>query len=178
MRESRVVTQASLSACFERRNPEQARLPASRRRAFKVEQNKTTRVEEPMSNDHGPKIASRRKNNEPHYHTQCAGDGDAERILIRVRRSKKRALHQTCGKPGPTAGTEKHCQSLHKESAKREFLVKARADECVQNAIHRDFQISLHILEFGEVATKPRLFRKIHGDENNCGQPTPMTNVR
>src|SRR5512132_2892398 len=28
----------------------------------------------------------------------------------------------------------------------------------------------MHILELAEVATKPRLFRKIHGDENNCGQ--------
>ena len=29
----------------------------------------------------------------------------------------------------------------------------------------------MHILELAEVATKPRLFRKIHGDENNCGKP-------
>src|SRR6476620_2682218 len=28
----------------------------------------------------------------------------------------------------------------------------------------------MHILELAEVATKPRLFRKINGDENNCGQ--------
>src|SRR5882757_6592046 len=29
----------------------------------------------------------------------------------------------------------------------------------------------MHILEFGEVATKPRLFREINDDENNCRQP-------
>src|SRR6266550_3245287 len=29
----------------------------------------------------------------------------------------------------------------------------------------------MHILELAEVATKPRLFRKINGDENNCRQP-------
>src|SRR6266404_7518751 len=29
----------------------------------------------------------------------------------------------------------------------------------------------MHILELAEVATKPRFFRNIHGDENNCGEP-------
>src|SRR5713101_2037338 len=36
------------------------------RRALKIEQNKTTRVEKPVSDDHGPKISPRRKNQQSH----------------------------------------------------------------------------------------------------------------
>ena len=86
-----------------------------------------------------------------------------------MRCSEKRALCDTCDDPRAAACTEKHGQTLHKETAKREFLIKTRADKCIENAKNCEFQISLHSLELAQIAAKPRLFRKIHGDEDNCG---------
>src|SRR4029453_12930013 len=40
-----------------------------------------------------------------------------------------------------------------------------------KNGFECEFRIPMHILELAEVATKPRLFREINGDENNCRQP-------
>ena len=61
---------------------------------MKVEQNKTTRVEEPVSDDNSPKIAPRCKDQQSHQNAERAGDRDAERILVSVRCSEERALHQ------------------------------------------------------------------------------------
>src|SRR5207248_7106990 len=83
---------------------------------------------------------------------------------------EKCTLQKTCDDPRAAAGTKEHGDALHEKSAKHEFLIKARSDQCIENAEKREFQISLHILELAEVATKSRLFRKVHGDENNRGE--------
>src|SRR6266480_6380974 len=115
-----------------------------------------------MADDHRPKITARCENQQSHQNAQRAGDRDAERILVNVRRAEKRALQDTRDDPCAAASAEKHGQALHKESAKHEFLVKARSDECIENAKKCEFHVSLHTLELAEVAAKPRLFRKIH----------------
>src|SRR6266480_1064163 len=141
------------------------------RRALKIEQNKTTRVEKPVSDDYGPKISPRRKNQQSHQNTECAGDSDAERILVSVRCSEQRPLQNTSANPRAAASTKQHRQALHEKSTKGELLIKPGANECIQHGYECEFRIPLHILELAEVATKPRLFRKIDGDENNCGEP-------
>src|SRR5438552_17611224 len=88
-----------------------------------------------------------------------------------MRRPEKRALHDTCEDPRGAASTEKHGQTLHKETAKHEFLVKPRADRCINNSKSCKLEISLHLLKLAQIAAKPRLFRKINGDENNCREP-------
>src|SRR5206468_1599774 len=88
-----------------------------------------------------------------------------------MRHPEKCTLQKACGDPRAAASPEAHGHALHEKSAKHEFLVKARSDKCIENAEKREFQISLHILELAEVATKSRLFRKVHGDENNRGEP-------
>src|SRR6266576_1593794 len=87
-----------------------------------------------------------------------------------MRCSEKRALHSACGDPRAAACAEKHRQTLHKESTKHKFLVKACADQRIENAKCCEFQISSYILELAEVTTKSRLFRKIHGNENNSSE--------
>src|SRR6266478_4303885 len=88
-----------------------------------------------------------------------------------MRCPEKRPLDETCRDPRAAAGTEKHGQALHKETAEHEFLVKACSDQCIKNAKNRKVDISLHILELAQVAAKPSLFGKIHGDKHNCGEP-------
>src|SRR5207245_10680104 len=111
-------------------------------------------------------IAACRENPRHHYSGQCAGHRDAKRILVGLRCSEKRALHSACGDPRAAACAEKHRQTLHKESTKHKFLVKACADQRIENAKCCEFQISSYILELAEVTTKSRLFRKIHDNEN------------
>ena len=88
-----------------------------------------------------------------------------------MRHPEERTLQKACGDPPAAASPEAHGHALHEKSAKHEFLIKARSDKCIENAEKREFQISLHILELAEVAAKSRLFRKVHGDENNRGEP-------
>src|SRR2546430_15093171 len=85
--------------------------------------------------------------------------------------SEKTALDDAGSDPRAATCAKKHGQSLKEKSSKHEFFVKACSKKCIEDAKKREFHISLHILELAEVAAKPRLFRKIHGDENNCGQP-------
>ena len=111
-----------------------------------------------MSDDHRPKIATRRENQQSHQNAEGAGDRDPKRILVRMRCPEKRALHQASDDPRSAASTEQHGQSLHEESAEHEFLVEARPDRCIEDAQECEFQISLHLLELAQVAAKPRLF--------------------
>ena len=73
-----------------------------------------------------------------------------------MRYSEERALHDTRDDPRAAAGTKEHGDALHKESAKREFLIKARADKCIEDAKNRKFQISLHIFELAQIAAMAR----------------------
>src|SRR5204862_2254327 len=85
--------------------------------------------------------------------------------------SEKRTLHNACCDPRAAACAEKHGQTLHKKSTKHKFLVKPCADQRIENAKCCEFQIALYMLELAEVTAKPRLFRKIHGNENNSSEP-------
>src|SRR5436190_19409471 len=87
-----------------------------------------------------------------------------------MRCSEKRALRHACRDPRAAACAEQHGQTLHKKSTKHEFLVKPCADQRIENAKCCEFQISLYILKLAEVTAKPRLFRKIHGNENNSSE--------
>jgi len=87
-------------------------------------------------------------------------------------------LQNTCSDPRIAAAAEKHSQALHKESAKREFFVKTRADKCIKNSENCKLEISPDILELAQIAAKPCLFRQLHGYKNNCGQPHAIINLR
>src|SRR6266567_1522505 len=123
-----------------------------------------------MADDHRPKISAGCENDDAHGYAKRASDQNAQRILVGMRRSEKDALHDASGDPSAAARAKKHCQPLEEKSSKREFLIKARSDKCIENSEHRECQISLHILELAEVAAKPSLFGKINRRENNCSQ--------
>src|SRR2546421_526914 len=81
------------------------------RRALKIKQDESTRVVKTVDDDHEPKIAAGCENNEAQQQTECLSNSHTKRVLISVRRSKKRRLHDACGNPRPATPTEKHCQS-------------------------------------------------------------------
>src|SRR6266480_7222952 len=121
------------------------------RRALKIEQNKTTRVEKPVSDDHGPKISPRRYNQQSHQNAECAGDSDSQRILVSVRCSEERPLQNTGANPRAAAAAKHHGQALHEKSAKREFLIKSCPDQCIENAKNCERHISLYMLELAQI---------------------------
>jgi len=52
-----------------------------------------------MADDHGPKIAPRRRNQQSHQNAECAGDRDAEWILVSMRCPEQRTLRDTSAYP-------------------------------------------------------------------------------
>jgi len=65
-----------------------------------------------MADDHGPKIAPRRRNQQSHQNAECAGDRDAEWILVSMRCPEQRTLRDTSAYPcaaTPTNNIAKPC---------------------------------------------------------------------
>jgi hypothetical protein len=86
-----------------------------------------------VPDDHRPKIAARRENQQAHQNAKRACDRYSEQILVSVPRPEKRALHDACDYPRAAATAKHHGQALHKKAAKRELLVKPCSDQCIEN---------------------------------------------
>src|SRR5260370_42170689 len=85
--------------------------------------------------------------------------------------SEKSALGDAGSDPRAATRAKKHGQPLKEKASKHEFLIKAGSDQRIENAIHSQFEIPLDRLEPSQIAAEACFFGKIHGDENNRGQP-------